>query len=670
MGSQEMLTAAVRSGADAVYLGLRDFNARRGACNFSMSTLGEAVKYCHIRGVRVYLTLNTVLSDSEMQAAAENAREAYRLGIDAVIVQDLGLARLLHEKLPLLPLHASTQLTVHSPSALPLLHQLGFTQVVTSREMSRDDLAAFCAEARKFGIAVECFVHGALCMSMSGQCYMSAMLGSRSGNRGLCAGPCRLPFTAEGGCGYDLSLKDLSLIQYIDDLRDIGVSSLKIEGRMKRPEYVAAATAVCRNAVDGKPDSELYDTLCKVFSRSGFTDGYFTDRLGPDMFGIRTKDDVAMSAAVINKLHGLYRAERSAVAVCGSFSAEKGKPMQLTVSDGVHTVTVNGDLAEAAVRCSADPERIKAQIRKTGATPFHFLSLTVEIGADTAVSAGSVNALRRAALEELANRRYTTRECAPIEVALPALPSRPTERKTVVRFADVGQIPQNLDGISLIVLPLEADFESVSLPCPIAVDIPRGIQSEAYIASRLQTAKRSGVKAAFCGNPAAVYLVRSAGIAPVFDFSMNLFNSHACTAAFDLGSAANVLSAELKCEQINKINSPVPKGVITYGHLPLMLTRNCPLKNGRDCTECDKKGGLTDRKNIFFPVRCRQGFCEVFNSRPLWLAERRHEFLVDFEVLYFTVEDRAECERVLSGYKTAAAPIGEYTRGLYYRGVE
>ena len=671
VGNEQMLTAAVRSGADAVYLGVKDFNARRNADNFDSDSLLDAVKYCHIRGVRVYLTLNTVLSDSEMERALFVAQKAYALGVDAVIVQDLGLAKLLCEKLPNLPLHASTQLTAHSPSALPLLKKLGFTQVVASREMTKQELIEFCAEAKRLSMSVEVFVHGALCMCMSGQCYLSAMLGGRSGNRGLCAGPCRLPFSAKGGNGYDLSLKDLSLVGRIEELREIGVSSLKIEGRMKTPEYVAAATAVCRRMVDGQGAGELLDTLQKIFSRSGFTDGYFNQKLGKEMFGVRTQEDAELSNAVKNSLHELYRNERQSVHITGSFCAEStDKPVRFCVSDGKNTVCLDGAVPSVAINRSLSDEIAASQLKKTGGTPFVFDSIETKIANGLSVSAGELNALRRKALEQLSNVRYTKREEIKTEITLEKNDKKEHKRDLVARFAEIKQIPNNLDGVAAVIVPLESDFDSVECEKPLCVDVPRGIENENYILTRLKKAKEKGIKAAFCGNIAAVTLCKEAGITPVFDFSMNVFNSHSTTTAKDLGAAAAVLSFEMTREQINNINTPLPVGMVGYGKLPLMLTRNCPLKNGIECKDCDKKGYVTDRLGIKFPVRCRMGYSELFNSRPLWLSERTDEFDVDFITLYFTDETKDECERVINDYKKQTSAKGEYTRGLYYRGVE
>ena len=262
VGNAEMLYAAVRAGADAVYLGLNNFNARRNAENFTLESLREAARYCHVRGVKVYLTFNIIIGDSELKEALELCVGAAEAGIDAVIVTDIGFAKLIKEAVPSLPIHASTQMTVHSPAALKRLKEMGFDRVVVSREMSREELGEFCEAAKKLNIEVEVFVHGALCMCISGQCLLSSMLGSRSGNRGLCAGPCRLPFGCDGGTGYDLSLKDQSLIPYLGELWDMGVASLKIEGRMKRPEYVASAVAACRQMLlEGKVSEELSKAL-------------------------------------------------------------------------------------------------------------------------------------------------------------------------------------------------------------------------------------------------------------------------------------------------------------------------------------------------------------------------------------------------------------------------
>ena len=306
-GSPQALIAAVRSGADAVYLGIKGLNARRSAENFDDDQLKEAVAYCHKHNVKVHLTLNTLVSDGELEKAQEAVRLACESGVDAIIVQDIGLAELIHRNAPEMPLHASTQMSVQTAAGLKRLKKLGFTRAVLPRELSKEEIKKLCENSP---IELECFVHGALCMCVSGQCLFSAVLGSRSGNRGACAQPCRLPFGVENGTGHDLSLKDLSLIDYIAEMAEMGVCSFKIEGRMKRPEYVAAAVKACRNSVDGVADNALRDDLRSVFSRSGFTDGYYRNKLGYDMFGIRRKDDVTAASGVLKKLEKLYEKEK------------------------------------------------------------------------------------------------------------------------------------------------------------------------------------------------------------------------------------------------------------------------------------------------------------------------------------------------------------------------
>ena len=290
-GSMESVTAAVQNGANAVYLGYGDFNARRNAKNFTREEVAAAVSYCHTRGTRVHLTLNTLLTDRELPAAAQVAGEISDMGVDAVIVQDLGVARMLHQVAPQLALHASTQMTVHSLDGVKECAKLGFTRAVLSRELSRDQIRYICKNSP---IEIETFAHGALCMCYSGQCYLSSVIGGRSGNRGLCAQPCRLKYGWGNRANeYPLSLKDMSLADYLQELEEMGVCCLKIEGRMKRPEYVAIVTGIYTRAIrEGRsPTPEELEQLEAAFSRQGFTQGYYLDKKGPDRFGVRQESE-------------------------------------------------------------------------------------------------------------------------------------------------------------------------------------------------------------------------------------------------------------------------------------------------------------------------------------------------------------------------------------------
>ncbi len=671
VGDSDMLVAAVRSGADAVYLGAKDFSARRNAENFSLSELKSAIEYCHIRGVRVYLTLNILIKENELGEAFMLARDAYNIGIDGIIIQDLGLARLLSEKIPELPLHASTQMSVHSPSALLPLKKLGFTQVVVAREMSKEEIGEICKKAQELSMTVEVFVHGALCMSVSGQCLLSAFLGGRSGNRGLCAGPCRLPFKAKGGTGYDLSLKDLSLLEYLGELYDMGVRSFKIEGRMKRPEYVAAATAACRQALDnGIIETELENTLKNVFSRSGFTAGYYQNRLGREMFGIRTKDDVLASDMAFSYLHTLYRSERKNVPIGIKTEILKDKPVTLTLTDGENSVTALGEIPQTAKNRALTSEDVLKNITKLGATPYYDEGGGVNLDDGLFVSAGELNLLRRTACEMLDSERAKVKRAQSDAVYVKEKKmNKPHKNKLYVRIEKKGQIPNNLDGIDGIIYPLENEPFIFNDNILHIVDIPRGIISEDLIATRLEKFKEAGYKSCLCGNLAALEIARQKGFAIFADTGLNITNSESIKTAEFFGVTAAVMSVEETIEDLCKIPSDIEKGIIVYGNIPLMLFKNCPLKNGISCDKCDKNGTLTDRKGIEFPVRCRLSYSELLNSVPIWMADKRQDTeKFDFTVLYFTRETPQRVNEVINSYKNGLPPDTPHTRGLYYRG--
>ena len=672
VGNGEMLVAACRAGADAVYLGAKEFSARRNAENFDDNELREAIRYCHIRGVKVYLTLNIQIKDSELSSAVDLARRAYNYGIDGVIIADLGLAAVLHKLIPNLHLHASTQMTVHTPAALKILKNAGFTRVVASREMSCEELKELCKRAQELDIEVEAFVHGALCMSVSGQCLLSAFLGSRSGNRGLCAGPCRLPFGAKGGTGYDLSLKDLSLLPHIKELCDMGVTSFKIEGRMKRPEYVAAATAACRFAVDnGYVTTEDFDTLRNVFSRSGFTDGYYVNRLGRDMFGIRTKEDVSAAADAFPKIHKLIRAERRTVKIKAEITVKEDMPITLTLDDKENAITVSGEIPKTAQNRPITPEALKANIDKFGSTPYILEKFSADCGDGLFVSAAELNAIRRDAVElldkkrgevgrEESNARYTLSNCRENSKTAP---------KIYARFEDISQIPKNLNDVDAVIFPLEKDFNINIGGAELIADIPRGIISEDLIRQRLRIFKEKGFKTAVCGNLSAVQIATEEGFRIIAGTGLNVLNSESAAAVSELGAGRVILSNEITLKDAKALYSPIPKGIVAYGNIPLMLFKNCPIKNGRSCTDCDKKGSITDRKNTEFPVRCRMGYSELLNSVPIWLADRSEDLkAVDFAVLYFWGESENRVLEVIKAYKNGLACDTEYTRGLFYRG--
>ncbi len=668
VGSLESLAAAVRSGADAVYIGAKQFSARRNADNFDDNDIIDTVRYCHIRGVKVYLALNIMIKQSELQAAFDVALTAYKCGVDAVIISDLGLAALIHKHIPDLQLHASTQMTVHSPACLPMLKKLGFTRVVVSREMSKQELQQFCVVANKIGIEVEVFVHGALCMSVSGQCLLSSVLGARSGNRGLCAGPCRLPFKAQNGTGYDLSLKDLCLYEYINELKEMGVASLKIEGRMKRPEYVSAATAACRQAVDnGFIDPKLFKTLQDVFSRSGFTDGYYNGNLGKDMFGIRTKDDVIAAGDTYSYLHELYRAERQSISIKMNAQILADKPVMLTVSDNKNTVTVSGDIPQAAKTKALEKQTVIDNLTKLGNTPYYCEVINVSLDDRLFVAASALNSLRRDAIEQLDNKRS---EVNLNEFTVPNFDDTNNlngKKQFIARFASVEQIPKRLGCIKTIILPHECDMPQID-GVEIIAELPRYIGDEAVVVKRLEYLKERGITTAYCGNLSAVAIAKSLGFKVIGAVGLNANNNETIKTLTQIGVDIQMLSAEISLKEIKGIYSLISVGIFAYGRLPLMLTRNCPIKNGKTCAECDKKGTLVDRKGIEFPVMCRAGYSELLNSAPLYMGDRLQEVpAVDYLLLYFTNETQSQASDIINMYYSGKKTTGDYTRNLYYR---
>lgn len=676
-GSPDSLIAAVRCGAAAVYLGAGDFNARRAAHNFSNEELREAVEYCHIRGVAVHLTLNTLISDNEIPKALELAQYACEIGVDAIIVQDLGLARLLRKAAPQMPLHASTQLSCHTPSGVDFLRDVGFSRVVLSREMSRDEISACIGR----GVEIEVFVHGALCMSVSGQCYFSAMLGSRSGNRGMCAQPCRLPFSPVGcktGAKNDaaLSLKDQCLVRYMRELTDMGVASVKIEGRMKRPEYVAAATAAYSRAARGlETDEETLATLKSVFSRSGFTDGYFTARRGSDMFGIRRKEDVTAATDVLRSLAHTYEKEVPLVDITFSLSGNSSE-VKLTVEDeDGHIATAVGDGMQAAINRPIDPTRIGEQLRKTGNTPYRVTDTKVDVVDGYTMPLSAVNALRREALDSLTDmRRYRK----PIPFKFPEL-GRVCGKlnvypHTVVRLENETQWSSGLKA-DLIVLPIDTSEETLIEVLKlnrVALEIPRGLfGTEESVRKALSAARHLGVTTAFCNTVNGISLVKELGFTPIGGFGLNVFNAQSLRLLADYGLGAATLSMEMTLKQVADINADIPLGMLVYGRQPLMLTRNCPRRcAGGNCTDCHHQG-ILDRTGTVFPVTCHNGCAEVLNSVPLYWLDHLDELPpVDFHVYHFTVETADEVVRIVNTPRDQLTPPPSITRGLYKRGVQ
>lgn len=678
-GSLEALTAAVRSGATAVYLGGKEFSARANAKNFDRGELKEAVEYCHARGVKVHLAVNTVLRDREIGDALNFLQYACGLPVDALIVQDVGLFWLLRAYAPALPLHASTQMSIHTPLGARLLGELGFERVVLARELSLKEIADIAAQAP---VELEHFVHGALCMSVSGQCYFSAALGGRSGNRGSCAQPCRLPFAAQDGTGHDLSLKDFSMIERIDELAKTGVTSCKIEGRMKRPEYVAAACAACDTAVHGQAvPAELSAGLRTVFSRSGFTTGYPDAKLGREMFGVRRKEDVTGAThAVLSGLQNLYKQERQTIPVHFLLEIRAGQPTRLTVSDrDGHTVCVPGPVPEPARQRAIDEPRCLEQLQKTGGTPFFPAQADFRIEDGLSVPVSALNQLRRQVLGTLLEKRKTRAAIPFARCEMPQPPpkkptARPAWRAHFSRVDCAGDIPKEALCCERVYVPLAVKDEVLQRlladGVPVGLEIPRGMFGiQRQVRERLEHAAALGVRHVWAGTLDSVAAARGLGLSIHGGFSLNIANRPALSFLSQLGLVDTELSPELTLRQAREITGEVRRGVLVYGRLPLMLCRNCPAANAPGgCQGCTVRGGarepmLTDRKGAVFPIRCTGSCSEVFNSVPLSLSDRQQELSgLDFGVFRFSVENSVEIVQIFQHFQTHTVLPFPYTR--------
>ena len=401
-GGWEAMVAAVQNGADAVYMGFGGLNARRSARNFTDEEFRAAVAYCHLRGVKVYLTLNTLVTDRELPAAAEALKKASDMGVDAILIQDWGIWRLAREIAPDVPLHASTQMSLHTLGGACRAAELGLERVVLARELSRRDIHTI---TRGCPAEIEVFGHGALCMCYSGQCEMSAVIGGRSGNRGACAQPCRLPYgvNEKAAGGHPLSLKDANLADYVQELEQMGVACLKLEGRMKRPEYVAVITGIYRRLLDENrgPTREESRQLEAAFSRSGFTDGYYKGRTGPEMFGTRPENAPEPKELFARAKAGYSREDSRRVPVDMVCTLRAGEPVSLTASAGGHVVRAEGPAPEEARNRALTAEELQARLEKTGGTEFRPRDTRVELEEGLMLPASAVNALRRQALEGL-----------------------------------------------------------------------------------------------------------------------------------------------------------------------------------------------------------------------------------------------------------------------------
>ena len=683
-GGFDSVVAAVRSGADAIYVGAKDFSARASAKNFSIKELSDTVKYCHRSGVLVYLALNTLVFDDEMDDALSLVKEAAKCDIDAVITQDIGLAMAIKKAVPTLKLHASTQMSVHSLKGAQALKELGFSRVVLAREMTKDEIKYI---ADNCDIELEVFVHGALCMCVSGQCYMSAALGGRSANRGMCAQPCRLPFSSDSSNTHALSLKDNSIIDYISELEAIGVTSAKIEGRMKRPEYVASATLACVMMRDkGYIDDTTRRHLASVFSRTGFTDGYYNDKRGYNMFGYRKREDVvSASEKLLREIRTTYKDELNRVDIDFDIDITEGGYIMLSVTDGSNFTSVKSEnIVEKSINSPATVERIQTLLQKTGDTPYRLNALRCDIKGDCFVSAKEINSLRRQVLESLSKKREIINNHTVCEVTFDDLTcgnvQKTTGKKQTYAVVPDLNIPLSFADFEYVFVSLfEAKNNKDTLTqlknsgINIAVEIPRALfNREEKVIEALREMQDFGITDVLCHNIAAAYISKELGFVFHLSFAMNIANSLSLKFAKEYGAKDVEISFELDYSRINALKSYVPFGVYGYGHIPLMMTRNCPVKSGtHTCATCKNRLKLQDRKGEKFLLKCDKNVTEILNCVPLKLPEEVKKLQnPQFTVFHFSVENSVENKEKVLEKLSEKQKFERFTHGLYLRGVK
>ncbi len=649
-GTFEAMEAAIAAGADAVYLGTSRHNARLHGENFTEDTLLDAVRYCHIRHKKVYLTLNTLLTDKELHAMPDYAAFLAESGVDAVIVQDVGLASLLKKAVPDLPLHASTQMTIHNGYGLQRAKELGFERAVISREAFSKELI------ENSPLEIEMFIHGALCVSYSGQCYFSSMLARRSGNRGTCAQPCRHKYKN----GYDLSLHDLCLAEHIPEILSLPIASLKIEGRLKSPAYVGGVVSVYRKLLDEKrvATREEMAFLEGLFSRQGFTDGYFVGKPGKSMFGYRTEADKEAS-----RLVAVPTAIEKKIPLSMDFTAEPGKASVLTISDGVYSATTEGAVPEKAAACPLTEEACKKSLGKLGGTPYEG-KITAKVAPDLFLSAAAMNSMRREALSRMEEQSIPRRTYTPPDLSCPNVPANQIQTHCV--FQNPAQVPAT-GGIDFMWFPL---FSLETLPWENAgVILPTILFDEELppVKEHLLKLKKEGLVHVMCNTHGQSFLCRELGLVPHGGPGLHIYNG---ISAKESGMETLSASPELLASSLLHMPKPRPLSVMIYGRQTLMTMENCLAKAHANCHNYKAFYPLTDEKGNVFPVLCAYPHRnEVLNARPLYMLDKLSLLRganVSAFVLRFTTETREEVSRILALYKNEEPAPFPFTRGCFF----
>lgn len=686
-GSPEAVIAAVQNGADAVYMGMGDFNARRGAKNFTDEEFEKALRYCRIRGCRVYVTLNTLVSDREMESAVASARLASSLGADGLIVQDLGLVKAIRQALPDIPIHASTQMSLHNLAGVEAAAEMGLTRAVLARELSLEQIKFITANA---SIETEIFVHGALCFCHSGQCYMSSLIGRRSGNRGMCAQPCRMQYSLGGRMDdYPLSLKDNCLAARLQEIEEAGVACVKIEGRMKRPEYTGIVTGVYSKAIKERrrPTPEEMELLENAFSRQGFTQGYFNGDK-EDMFGVREEKDSDADKIFAAARRAYADGELRRVPVHFYTVAEKGERIKaIAFDDDGNKAVAYGPVPERAKRQGLTEAYLTEQMFKTGGTPYNCVENRAKADPGLYLPAAEINELRRKLISQLSDRR-----AAPPQRRSGRLPAMPKNVPSIADPAIIFQVrtEEQLTGelaelkpdyLYVPALLAAARFELVrpfvEKGARLVAVLPRVITDDQArdVYPALEKLFDYGVNEALVGNLGHVFMARGAGMKVRGDFGLNAFNSQTLDVLCQAGFLSATASFELRLAQIKALAKPLDTEMIIYGRLPLMVSDQCVMRHSAGRCTCQTPGQLADRMGSIFPVVKEFGCRNViYNAHKLYLADKKEDLysagLWGLRLM-FTTESARECVEVARGH----LGLSDYkpnvlTRGLYYRGVD
>jgi len=698
-GSPESVVAAVQNGADAVYLGFNEFNAHTDAGNFTYDEFGRALEYCRMRGVKTYLTLNTLASDDELPVIAQQAKDASRYGIDAIIIQDLGVMQAVKDALPGMPLHASTRMCIHNLEGVKMAAAMGFSRVIASPELSRKKISHICKYSP---IEIEVFVHGNLCMSYYGQCYMSGLTGNQSSNRGVCSKPCQMDYSTAGHTiSYPLGLKDNCLVRYLTDIETIGVTAVIIEGRPRRPEYSALSTGIYSRAIRGekRPTQESIRMLQRNFSRQGFTDGYYTDQRNSEMLGVReqeSRSDTALfSATRKSYLNGEF--QRVPIRFVGSVKTDKRIKLA-AADDKRNSAVVYGPVPEQAFHKELSSAVLQTELHKTSGTPFVCLGVKGSVDPGLTIPMSAFTEMRREVFAEILEQRKAVRMRAESEY----YPSRSitddifpdeniikqiTPPAITVSVTGADQLSEELEELKprILYIPVtELDYESPKLLSiirnkiiSVAVMLPRIIHDneKKKIARMLDRAVRLGIDNVLVSNIGHIQFAKKFGMTVRGDFGFNVYNSETLYVLKKLGLKSATLSFELPFSEIKKLSKPIDTELITYGRLPLMITESCIVRNSTDACTCDSFTGLVDEQGALYPVEPDFGCRNVLlHSKKLFMADKRRRISslgIWAERLYFTTENAIECVTVMKRYMglSSFTPPG-YTRGMYFRQAE